>query len=142
MSKFNRGDIVLVDMGGDEASQGIVTQPWSWHNVTNTSGEIPLVEVVLLEEGCAGYFNEDDVELAMDEYEFAAIRVDLEDFEQFFLGGTYYDPECWGTLEEAEKLIKEAQNDKHYDEWKEDTQLQINRRRKAGPTIGHKTFKW
>jgi hypothetical protein len=135
--KFRAGQEVIFSKGKLKDVRGKIVNPR--FQMSQSDPE----EVIIEQEDGTGIFVDiDNVRPAEDPYEYAAVRVDLEDNAQLFLGGTYYDPECWGTLEEAEKLIKEALNDKHYDEWKEDTELQINRRRKAGPVVGYKTFAW
>lgn len=137
MSKFVKGDMVLVHGFDDEPLLGQVTDPWVEYR-----GRHPLVCIVLLELGVSVYLEENEVDLALDEYEFMAVSVELEDFEQTPLRGSYYERERWGTLEEAQKDIDDELKSKVSNEWKQDNQLQINRRRKAGPTIGHKAFLW
>lgn len=130
MSKFNKGDIVEVPWFNEKPTRGVVHK--SWGSSINPQTGIPRVEIFLFEEGFVGHFDEDGVELALDEYEFAAVAVDLEDFEQVHIGA-----DEWGTLEYAEKLIEWAQADGFY---KDHKQLQINRRRKAGYTVGYRAY--
>lgn len=139
MSKFSKGDIVDVQWFNEGTTRGIVFEPWS-KNIDRALGFLK-VGVFLLEEGFIGHFTEPEIELAMDEYEFSAVCVDLDDYEQTMIGSSYYTGERWGTLEEAENLIKEEMGAPDYEDWKDGYQFQINRRRKAGNTVGYKTFR-
>lgn len=95
-----------------------------------------MVEIFLFDKGFVGHFEEEEVELALDEYEFLAVEVDQEDYEQMAIG--HWE---WGTLEEAERLIQRAKEQTNDEQYKTDYQLQINRRRKAGGTVGYKAFR-
>lgn len=137
MSKFIKGDLVRAEgLFDDTPTLGLVNESWSSH-ISKRTG-IPLVKVLLLEEGVFVFLDEDEVELALDEYEFMAVEVDQEDFEQTSLGSGYE----WGTLEEAEKLIRRTLEQEDDEAYKANHQLQINRRRKAGYTVGYKAFRW
>lgn len=130
MSKFNKGDIVDVPWIGESTTRGLVHESWGPHISRHTG--LPMVEVLLIGEGFVGSFDEDEVELALDEYEFLAVEVDQEDFEQTAIG-----PWEWGTLEYAESLMPSALADVSYRDKK---QFQINRRRKAGHTVGYRAY--
>ena len=137
MSKFTRGDLVTV-LVGEPWRTGRVSLTWSNH-ISERTG-IPLVEVILdrpTDTVAVAYFDEDELELDMDKYEFLAVYVDQEDFEQSAIG-----PDEWGTLEYAERLIQRAKNQEDDPEWKKAKMLQINRRRKVGYTIGYKAYRW
>lgn len=131
MSKFLRGDLVTLLVGQPFAT-GQVILTWSGRISARTG--IPLVEVLLDKDNVIAYFDEDELALTMHEYEFAAVAVDLEDSEQAHIGS-----DKWVTLEEAEKRIQSALADGFYTDHK---QLQINRRRKAGFTIGFQAYGW
>lgn len=134
MSKFIKGDIVDIPWFNGQDTRGIVHTSWG-RNINSQTG-IPRVEIFLFEDGFVGHFDEDQVELALDEYEFIAVVVDQEDFEQTSLGSGYE----WGTLEEAQRLIQAAKDVDTELFYMDDRKLQINRRRKAGPTIGYHAY--
>jgi len=135
MSKFIKGDIVDAQWLGGTTTRGMVHESWGSH-ISRRTG-LPMTEIFLFDQGFVGSFDEDEVELALDEYEFMAVYVDQEDFDQAAIG-----VDEWGTLEYAESMIQRAKEQEEDPEWKEAKQLQINRRRKAGHTVGHEAFRW
>ena len=135
MSKFSRGDLVSV-LVGEPWRTGRVSLTWS-SKISPRTG-MPLVEVILdrpTDSVVVDYFDEDELELSMNEYEFVAVSVDQEDFEQTHLGD-------WGTFEAAQDdaLYNVAEQDD--EEYKATHMIQINRRRKAGHVQGFKAYRW
>lgn len=137
MSKFSRGDLVNV-LVGEPWRTGRVSLTWS-SKISDRTG-IPLVEVILdrpTDTVVVDYFDEDELELNLNEYEFMAVLVDQEDWDQSAIG-----VDEWGTLEYAEEVIRRTIEQEDDPEWKELKMPQINRRRKAGHVQGFKAYRW
>ena len=136
MSKFSHGDLVKV-IGNNLLTTGVVSETWS--NRIGKSG-MPLVGVFLDSSTGVAYYEEHELALNLDEYEFMAVEVDLEDGFQTSLGSGWE----WTSLDYAKQQIEDAlvRDANYYADEMDSVMLQINRRRKAGPTIGHKAYRW